>query len=183
MADRLRQAGYRSALFGKWHLGSSERFLPLERGFDEFFGFLAGQHSFMNPAPQGANPVLDGREPVNEMAYLADELAERAVDFIRRHKAQPFFLYLAFNAVHLPMEATSEYLARFTHISDEQRRTYAAMLSAMDRAGSACLSSSVGRDAWRRGEPTHVRLFSSTFSPLRWPRREYRCNRHGDSMA
>jgi len=66
------------------------------------------------------------------LAIHNDAIAERAVDFIKRQKSQPFFLYLAFNAVHTPMQATDKYLARFPHIADEQRRTYAAMLSAMD---------------------------------------------------
>ena len=67
-----------------------------------------------------------------ETPYLTEALTDRAVDFIKRQKSHPFFLYLAFNAVHTPMEATDKYLARFAHIEDNQRRTYAAMLSAMD---------------------------------------------------
>ena len=132
MADRLKAAGYRTALFGKWHLGSAERFHPMSRGFDEFFGFLAGEHSYLEPMPNGFNPLLDGRSPVQETPYLTDALADRAADFIRRNQSRPFFLYLAFNAVHTPMHATDKYLARFSHIADQQRRTYAAMLSAMD---------------------------------------------------
>jgi arylsulfatase A-like enzyme len=126
LADRLRAAGYRTALFGKWHLGTAERFHPLRRGFDEFYGFLGGGHSYLS------GPMSEGKSTVPLTPYLTDVLANRAVDFIRRHKSQPFFLYLAFNAVHVPMEATDKYLARFRHIADETRRTYAAMLSAMD---------------------------------------------------
>jgi arylsulfatase A-like enzyme len=132
LADRLKAAGYRTALFGKWHLGSAERFHPMARGFDEFFGFLGGQHSYVDPQPTGPNPLLDGRAPVHETTYLTDTLTARAVDFIQRNRSRPFFLYLAFNAVHVPMQATDKYLARFTGIADTQRRTYAAMLSAMD---------------------------------------------------
>ena len=132
MADRLKAAGYRTALFGKWHLGSADRFHPMSRGFDEFFGFLGGAHSYLQPMSNGPNPLLDGRQPVQEMPYLTDALADRAAEFIRRNATRPFFLYLAFNAVHTPMHATDKYLARFSHIADEQRRTYAAMLSAMD---------------------------------------------------
>jgi arylsulfatase A-like enzyme len=132
MADRLKAAGYRTALFGKWHLGSAEHFHPMSRGFDEFFGFLGGAHSYLDPMSNGPDPLLDGRTPVQEMSYLTDALADRAADFIRRNESRPFFLYLAFNAVHTPMHATEKYLARFSHIADEQRRTYAAMLSAMD---------------------------------------------------
>jgi arylsulfatase A-like enzyme len=132
MADRLKAAGYRTAIYGKWHLGSADRFHPMSRGFDEFFGFLGGGHSYLQPNPTGPNPMLDGRTPVREMPYLTDALADRAVDFVRRNALRPFFLYLAFNAVHTPMHATDKYLARFANIADEQRRTYAAMLSAMD---------------------------------------------------
>ena len=132
LADRLKAAGYRTALFGKWHLGSAERFHPMSRGFDEFFGFLGGAHSYLDPMSGGPDPLLDGRNPVQQTAYLTDALADRAADFIRRNAARPFFLYLAFNAVHTPMHATDKYLARFSHIADGQRRTYAAMLSAMD---------------------------------------------------
>jgi arylsulfatase A-like enzyme len=132
LADRLKAAGYRTALFGKWHLGSADRFHPQSRGFDEFFGFLGGQHSYVDPRPASPNPLLDGRTPVRETTYLTDTLSSRAVEFIRRNRSRPFFLYLAFNAVHVPMEATDKYLARFSGIPDSQRRTYAAMLSAMD---------------------------------------------------
>ena len=134
MGDRLRAAGYRTALFGKWHLGTAAQLHPMERGFDEFFGFLGGDHSYFEARPANDGPVFDGRNPADQMGYLTDELADRAVNFIERQRSRPFFLYLAFNAVHTPMHATDKYLARFANIADEQRRTYAAMLSAMDDA-------------------------------------------------
>jgi arylsulfatase A-like enzyme len=132
MADRLKTAGYRTALFGKWHLGSAEQLHPLSRGFDEFYGFLGGEHSYFESAPTGVNPLLDGRSRVDATGYLTDVLTDRAVAFIKREKARPFFLYLAYNAVHTPMHAPEKYLARFKGIADERRRTYAAMMSAMD---------------------------------------------------
>jgi len=132
MADRLRAAGYSTALFGKWHLGSAPRFHPMERGFEEFFGFLDGGHSYMSPTVTERNPLFDGRKHVAEPAYLTDVLADRAVEYINRKRDKPYFLYLAFNAVHTPMEATEKYLKRFENIKDNRRRTYAAMLSAMD---------------------------------------------------
>jgi arylsulfatase A-like enzyme len=104
----------------------------MSRGFDEFFGFLGGAHSYLDPMINGPDPLLDGRNPIRETPYLTDALADRAVEFIGRNKSNPFLLYLAFNAVHTPMHATDKYLARFSHIADVQRRTYAAMLSAMD---------------------------------------------------
>ena len=132
IADYLKGAGYRTALFGKWHLGFGPQFHPMERGFDEFFGFLAGSHSYMSAQAAGPNPVYDGRTRASEIQYLTDELANRAVEFIHRTRAQPFLLYLAFNAVHVPLQVTEKYVTRFAGISDPQRRTYAAMLSAMD---------------------------------------------------
>jgi arylsulfatase A-like enzyme len=132
MADRLKAAGYRTALFGKWHLGSAGRLHPLARGFDEFYGFLGGDHSYLESSPTGGNPLYEGRTPVDTSGYLTDVLTDRAVAFVKREKSRPFFLYLAYNAVHTPMHATEKYLARFTGISDERRRTYAAMMSALD---------------------------------------------------
>lgn len=139
MADRLRAAGYRTALFGKWHLGYSERLRPLRRGFEEFYGFLGAEHSYMNvvdtdPGTGLPDPLMDGTRPVASVTYLTDALGDRAADYIKRHRSEPFFLYLAFNAVHTPMEAPERYLARFANIADARRRTYAAMLSGMDDA-------------------------------------------------
>ncbi len=123
MADRLKAAGYRTALVGKWHLGFGDKFHPMARGFDEFFGFLGHSHSYLDPESASHNPVLDGRKVVVETPYLTDAFADRAVAFIKRQKSHPFFLYLAFNAVHAPMQAADKYLARFRYIADEQRRT------------------------------------------------------------
>ena len=141
LVQRLKDAGYATALVGKWHLGSAEPFHPLNRGFDEFFGFLGGAHQYL-PARAGARrqPILRGREPVEETEYLTDALAREAVAYVERHKDTPFFLYLAFNAVHTPMQAPPKYLDRFKNIEDEKRRTYAAMMSAMDDAVGAVLA-------------------------------------------
>ncbi len=133
IADRLRSAGYATGLVGKWHLGSADRFHPQKRGFNEFFGFLGGQHTYFADRDKGA-PIFRGTERITEKEYLTDAFAREAVAFIERHKSEPFFLYLAFNAVHTPMEATDARLKRFASIQDNQRRTYAAMLTAMDEA-------------------------------------------------
>jgi arylsulfatase A-like enzyme len=131
IADRLRGAGYRTGLVGKWHLGSSPDRHPNSRGFDEFFGFIAGAHPYM---PGQGPPIFRNREKVKETEYLTDALGREAVAFIDRHQKEPFFLYLAFNAVHTPMEAQEERLAKFAHIKDAKRRQYAAMMAAMDDA-------------------------------------------------
>jgi arylsulfatase A-like enzyme len=102
---------------------------PQKRGFDEFFGFLAGAHSYFD-----VRSILRGTEQVKEMDYTTDAFGREAVSFIEKHKAEPWFLYLAFNAVHTPMHATDDRLARFTNVEDNQRRTYEAMMLAMDDA-------------------------------------------------
>ena len=157
MADALKAAGYSTALFGKWHLGSASRFHPMERGFEEFFGFIDGAHSYMTPAVTQRNPLFEGRKPVAEPRYLTEVLAERATEYVNRKGARPYFLYLAFNAVHTPMEASDKYLNRFSHIPDETRRTYAAMLSAMDDA--------IGKTLAALDENTIVFFFSDNGGP------------------
>ncbi|WP_250846970.1 sulfatase-like hydrolase/transferase [Aquisphaera insulae] len=129
IADRLKAAGYDTGLVGKWHLGNAPEYRPNRRGFDEFFGFLGGAHPYI--PGQGA-PIYRNNEVVHEKEYLTDAFSREAVSYIERHKDRPFFLYLAYNAVHTPMHATDERLKRFAGIADEQRRTYAAMLSALD---------------------------------------------------
>jgi arylsulfatase A-like enzyme len=127
LADRLKGAGYKTALVGKWHLGSQPHFHPQARGFEEFFGFLGGAHDYF------ADPgILRGTEQIKEDEYLTDAFAREAETFIDKNKANPFFLYLAFNAVHTPMQADDPRLKKFAAIEDKTRRTYAAMMSAMD---------------------------------------------------
>jgi arylsulfatase A-like enzyme len=134
LADRLKAAGYATALVGKWHLGHDKKFHPLNRGFQEYFGFLGGAHSYTNAKADGNNPIMRGFETVDEKEYLTDAFAREAVAFIERNKTRPFFLYLAFNAVHAPLQAPAKYRDRFPNIQNERRRTYAAMMSAMDDA-------------------------------------------------
>jgi arylsulfatase A-like enzyme len=78
------------------------------------------------------NPILRGRKRVKEEEYLTDAFTREAVDFIDRHKAEPFFLYLPYNAPHTPLQATDEYYDRFPNIKDEKKRIFAAMVSAVD---------------------------------------------------
>ena len=129
IADRLKSAGYVTGLVGKWHLGALPEMHPRKRGFDEFFGFLGGAHSYID-----SEGILRGSEPVKDVGYTTDAFGREAVSFIGRHKAKPWFLYLAFNAVHTPMHATEERLAKFSGIADNERRAYAAMSLAMDEA-------------------------------------------------
>lgn len=130
LAERLKSLGYATGMVGKWHLGYRPEFYPTKRGFDEFFGFLGGAHPYLGERRDG-NPIMRGTTPVEEKEYLTDAFGREAVAFIEKHKAEPFFLYLAFNAVHNPLEATEKYLQRFPSLSGK-RRTFAAMLSALD---------------------------------------------------
>jgi len=139
VADLLRGAGYVTGAVGKWHQGIYQHFHPSKRGFDEFFGFLHGGHSYIDPGVGTWNPILRGEEQVDEKEYLTDAFSREAVAFIDRHREQPFYLYLSYNAVHTPMQAPDKYLARFPNIEDKKRRTYAAMLSAMDDGVGAVL--------------------------------------------
>ena len=132
VADAMKAAGYVTGAVGKWHLGMRPKYHPFKRGFDEFFGFQHGGHSYLKLEPDGYNPIQRGDKPIDETEYLTDAFSREAVAFINRHKAKPFFLYLAYNAVHTPMEATAKYLDRFPNIKDRKRRIYAAMLAAMD---------------------------------------------------
>jgi arylsulfatase A-like enzyme len=137
LAQRLRSLGYVTGMVGKWHLGLDGKHHPLQRGFQEYFGFLGGAHSYVGNDKPGVlknNPILRGTTPFAEKEYLTDAFGREASDFIDRHRKEPFFLYLAFNAPHGPLQAAEEYLKRFENIPDKTRRTYAAMVSAMDDA-------------------------------------------------
>lgn len=137
LAQRLKDAGYATGMVGKWHLGQERQFQPPSRGFQEFYGFLGGARSYF-PVAAAANAgtvMYRGYEPLPENEpYTTDTFAREATAFIDRHAKEPWFLYLTFNAVHTPMHATEKYVSRFQNVADEGRRTYCAMMSAMDDA-------------------------------------------------
>ena len=136
----MKTGGYRTGIIGKWHLGNEARFHPMERGFDEFFGFLGGAHDYLNDwrpdnLLQRNHTTIGstGKQP-DDSKYLTTVLGNEAAAFIHRNRDMPWFLYVPFNAPHTPKQATAALLARFAHIADENRRTYAAMVSGMDDA-------------------------------------------------
>lgn len=145
LADVLGQAGYATGMVGKWHLGCSPALQPLQRGFKEFFGFLGAGHRYL-PEELTLDDLrkaktedeswrlwlMRNHEPVKTTNYLTDEFSAEAVHFVARHKDQPFFLLVAYNAPHAPLEATEMYSNRFPNIKGPHRRTYAAMVSAVD---------------------------------------------------
>ena len=113
---------------------TSHPFHPLKRGFDEYFGFLGGAHDYLDAAGDKANPILRGTEPVDNIGYTTEAFGHEAEAFIEKNKAQPWFCYLPFNAVHAPMQSIEKYLSRFSTVEDPKRRAFCAMLSAMDDA-------------------------------------------------
>lgn len=139
MTDVLKQAGYVTGMFGKWHLGTQPQFHPQARGFDEFYGFLAGAHSFLPAkAPQPFHTtIMRDKSPLIESDYLTDAIARETVKFIDANQDKPFFAYVPFNAVHTPIEATKKYQDRFPNELDPTKRDYYAMTSALDDAVGA----------------------------------------------
>jgi arylsulfatase A-like enzyme len=134
IAERLKKLGYTTGLVGKWHLGFRPELQPTRRGFDEFYGFLGGFHSYLSTQEGPDDPIMRGTKTVPQEGYLTDTLANEAVDFIDRHRSQPFFLCVTFNAVHAPLIATDEYLERLSNIENRRRRIFGAMLLALDDA-------------------------------------------------
>jgi arylsulfatase A-like enzyme len=133
IADRLKSLGYITGLIGKWHLGLEPHLHPLKRGFDEFWGYLDGAHDYFNSIlPSGESSIECNYKTPQSISYITDDKGDECVDFIRRHKEQPFFLFASFNAPHAPMQATEADLKLFSHIQDEKRRTYCAMVHRLD---------------------------------------------------
>lgn len=145
IAESLTQVGYKSGIIGKWHLGADISNHPLNRGFDEFFGHLGGGHQYFpelltikdsysirNESSSYITWIMRNHEPVKTTKYLTDEFSDEALNFVEKYQKEPFFLFLAYNAPHTPLQASKEYLDRFPNIQDVKRKTYAAMVSAID---------------------------------------------------
>jgi arylsulfatase A-like enzyme len=139
LAERFKGAGHATGMVGKWHVGFAEDLRPPARGFDEFYGFLGGAHTYFPQRRRRAGDIYRGNVPGIERQYLTDAWSREAVAFIERHKDAPFLLYLPFNAVHTPLEAPEKYLSRFPSMREGKRRTHAAMVTAMDDAIGAVL--------------------------------------------
>ncbi|MGV3540915.1 MAG: sulfatase [Rufibacter sp.] len=138
VADEMKANGYKTIAIGKWHLGYDEKHFPLNRGFDQFYGFLQGSRSFFPytklSARKEGQALLANRQEVPEdsITYLTDMLTQKATSFIKENKSAPFFMYLSYNAVHTPMNAQKDQMAKFAHIKDKDRRAYAAMMASLD---------------------------------------------------
>ena len=169
LASRLRERGYRTGLFGKWHLGAAQEFAPTRYGFEEVFGFRAGcvdyySHIFYWGSHAPVHDLWDGEEEVwRNGEYLTTMIGEMAADFVGRHAGEePFFCYVPFNAPHYPMHAPAEHVERVAHLPPGRRET-AAMIAALDDAVGQILAA---LDRAGRREDTIV-LMSSDNGPSR----------------
>ena len=128
----LKEAGYVSGALGKWHLGLTPEYNPVSRGFDEFYGFMGrGAHDYYKLSNPKSG-IYRNLEEISDTGYLTTRLTEEAVDFIQRHKSEPFYLYLAYNAVHWPQQAPEEDVAMY-NTGDPDRDVLMAMLKHLDQ--------------------------------------------------
>jgi arylsulfatase A-like enzyme len=140
LAQRLKSLGYATGIIGKWHLGGQASALPTQRGFNDYFGVLGNPGSYFQPKGFVDSSVSAVKQPVKDKNfYTTDAFAARAARWLEAHKDRPWFLYLPFNAVHAPHEATEKYLQRFAQLKAKERN-FAAMLSALDDAVGVVLT-------------------------------------------
>jgi arylsulfatase A-like enzyme len=146
LPEALREAGYRTGMVGKWHFSSAKGSWPIDRGFDRFFGFIGGQHDYYQPSvgetmlgAGRANDafIYDQSEPVSEIGFLTDDLTNRAIEFVSEPGEAPFFLYLAYNAPHPPMQAPWSDLEKYASLRPDgaftPRDIARAMIENLDR--------------------------------------------------
>jgi len=131
IADAFKENNYATTAIGKWHLGGTKHNHPNQRGFDDFFGFLAGGRSyFPMQDPSSMHMLQHNGEQVQFEGYLTDVLGDYAVEFVEEKQTQPFFMYLSYNAVHTPMEAKKDDLLKY---KDHPRKELAAMTWSLDQ--------------------------------------------------
>jgi len=135
--DLMKRAGYRTAAIGKWHVGYTPGHHPNQQGFDAFWGFIGGHRSYFPPKTgkpfSKANRLEYNGTPIPDDKYLSDKLTDFAIEFIEKKEAtQPFFIYLAYNAVHTPMHSKKNDLEAFSSIKNKNRRTLAGMTKGLD---------------------------------------------------
>ncbi len=136
MPDYMKMAGYKSIAIGKWHLGIADRYHPLKRGFDEFYGFLGGSRNYFpnqNNDNSKENSIQKNHIKQSDFSYTTDAFTAAAIDFINRQNRNKFFVYLAYNAVHTPLQAKEEDLANYSSLGDIKHQTLAAMTQSLDQ--------------------------------------------------
>ena len=134
LPQALKEAGYTTAIFGKWHLGHGRReFWPMQRGFDYQYGALVGEIDYFTHSVGGKTDWFRNNKLLNERGYVTTLIGDDAVRFISNQSAnKPFFMYVAFTAPHTPYQAPQEYIDKYKQIGDVNRRAYAAMITVMD---------------------------------------------------
>jgi arylsulfatase A-like enzyme len=134
LPQALKEAGYQTAIVGKWHLGHADpKYWPRQRGFDHQYGPMIGEIDYFTHEQHGVLDWYRDNKPVREQGYSTTLLGNDAVSLIEKHDpSRPLFLYLAFNAPHTPYQAPQADQERYAHIADPSRRAYAAMVSALD---------------------------------------------------
>jgi arylsulfatase A-like enzyme len=138
LASLLRDAGYDTALVGKWHLGFPPHFGPLKSGYREFFGALSGGLDyFTHKDTAGIHDLWEGEKEVRRKGYLTDLFTARAVEFVKRRRCEPFLLSLHYNAPHWPWEtrgdaAEARRIAKLYHFDGGSVATYQTMIRHMD---------------------------------------------------
>ena len=135
LPQALKEVGYNTGIFGKWHLGSFDKaYWPNQRGFDYAYGHLFGAIDYFDHTRDGKMDWYRNGENIKETGYSTHLLAKEAVKFVQsQSKEKPFFLYMPFNAIHSPYQVPDSYLQKFPELKG-QRRTMAAMLFALDEA-------------------------------------------------
>ena len=134
MPQCLKEAGYTTAIIGKWHLGHADKRLwPKQRGFDYQYGAMIGELDYFTHEEHGRLDWYRDNQPVREQGYTTQLLGADAVRLIEAHDpSTPLYLYLAFNAPHTPYQAPQEYIDRYKDITDPTRRVYAGMIACLD---------------------------------------------------
>lgn len=134
LPQALTNAGYTTAIIGKWHLGHADtKFWPRQRGFDYQYGAMIGELDYYKHSDDGVLDWFRNNKPVHEKGYTTQLLGADAVKYIQRQSPdRPFYLYLTFNAPHTPYQAPKEYVDRYPNIPDPTRRTYAGMVTCLD---------------------------------------------------
>ena len=162
LSEILQNAGYETGIAGKWHLGSGEHAIPINRGFDYQYGFYEAYSLYMADTSHKdvvnqrhkdfSDPFIWGKgrsgncairrndAVIDEKFYLTDRIAEEANQFITKHKEEPFFLYVPFLAPHTPFQATKAYFDKLDHIKDRNKRVYNAMIWQLDDAVGSIIS-------------------------------------------
>jgi len=152
LAEAFKEAGYTTAICGKWHLGHlDERSLPIARGFDHQYGHYNGAIDYFTHVRDGGLDWNRDDRPLREEGYSTDLIASESVRLIEKHDfSRPLFLYVPFNAPHSPFQAPQSHLDLFPSIQEPRKRAYAAMVTFMDEAIERIVSAidkrGVGRD-------------------------------------